>query len=391
MNLFKRNRSGAPSCAVQTADGYSSSRPFFVAGERSDYMERRLYCALRDRVPLIGGALDKIVRLTGSFEVRCGSRSAENALNDFLRGVKVGANGRGIYSFISSYLSQLLTCGTAVGEIVPYGDKSGIAALYNSNLDDVELRRGDDPLTLRIFSRRSGSAVPVRNPSLILVSALNPSPGEIYGVSVLRGLPFVSDILMKIFHSIGENWERVGNVRFAVSCPSDGSNARERANQIARQWSLAMGDKEHAKDFVSVGDVSIKVIGADNQILDSEVPVRQILEQMVAKLSVPPFLLGLSWSSTERMASQQCDILTSELEWYRHLLEPVIEKICRVFFRMNGYDERMEIVWSNINLQDETQLAQARLWNAQALETELRNAEVRSDEQRRNNQEGLPR
>ena len=28
-------------------------------------------------------------------------------------------------------------------------------------------------------------------------------------------------------------------------------------------------------DFVSVGDVNIRVIGADNQVLDSEVPVRR--------------------------------------------------------------------------------------------------------------------
>lgn len=133
-----------------------------------------------------------------------------------------------------------------------------------------------------------------------------------------------------------------------------------------------MSDKEQTRDFVSVGDVSIKVIGADNQILDSEVPVRQLLEQIVAKLLVPPFLLGLSWSSTERMASQQCDILTSELEWYRTLITPVIDKICRTFLRMSGFEDSVEIEWSNINLQDETELAQARLWRAQALEIEQR-------------------
>ncbi len=380
MKLFKRNRSKASYCAVQTADNPAPANLPLISSGRSDYLERRLYIALRDSVPLIGGAIDKLVRLTGSFEVRCANRQAERALNRFLSEVKVGPTGRGIHSFISSFLNQLLTCGTAVGEIVPYTDNSGVAALYNSDLDNVELRPSDNPLELKIFARRAGASVPVKRPSFILFSALNPAPGEPYGASILRGLPFVSEILMKIFRSIGENWDRVGNVRFAVSCPSDGSNAKERARQIAEQWRLAMSDREHAKDFVSVGDVSIKVIGSDNQILDSEAPVRQILEQIIAKLAVPPFLLGLSWSSTERMAAQQCDILTSELEWYRQLLEPVIEKICRMFLMMNGFDEEIEIVWSNINLQDETQLAQARLWNAQALETELRTAEVNCDQ-----------
>lgn len=62
-----------------------------------------------------------------------------------------------------------------------------------------------------------------------------------------------------------------------------------------------------------MGDVDIKVIGADNQILDSEVPVRQILEQLIARTGIPPFLLGLSWSSTERMSTQQADMMTSEI------------------------------------------------------------------------------
>lgn len=374
MRLFKKKAADKNICAVQTAESRYRRHPFGVLSDYSaDCVQYRLFETLRESVPLIDGALDKIVRLTGDFDVKCKSRVAQSALRQFLKNVKVGANGRGIACFINSYLNQLLTYGTAVGEIVPYSDKSGIAALYNASIDSVELKCGDSPLDLLICSRSGvGEAVPVKNQSLILHTALNPAPGKAYGRSILRGLPFVSDILLKIFNAIGENWERVGNIRFAVSCSSDGANAKERAQQIARQWSLAMSDKEQTRDFVSVGDVSIKVIGADNQILDSEVPVRQLLEQIVAKLSVPPFLLGLSWSSTERMASQQCDILTSELEWYRALITPVIDKICRTFLRMSGFEDSVEIEWSNINLQDETELAQARLWRAQALEIEQR-------------------
>ena len=81
------------------------------------------------------------------------------------------------------------------------------------------------------------------------------------------------------------------------------------------------------RDVVSVGDVSIKAIGADNQILDSETPVRQILEQLVAKTGLPPFMLGLSWSSTERLRAQQADMLTSELTALRRTLEPVLARV----------------------------------------------------------------
>ena len=126
------------------------------------------------------------------------------------------------------------------------------------------------------------------------------------------------------------------------------------------------------KDFVAVGDVDIKVIGAENQLFDTAVPVRQLLEQIIAKLSIPPFLLGLSWSSTERMSSQQADILTSELEYYRRLLSPVLCDIGEGFLCSQGILAGCSIEWDNINLQDESVLAEARLKNAQAAEIEMR-------------------
>jgi hypothetical protein len=121
---------------------------------------------------------------------------------------------------------------------------------------------------------------------------------------------------------------------------------------------------------VAVGDVDIKVIGADNQILDSETPVRQILEQLIARTGIPPFLLGLSWSSTERMSAQQADLMTSEITAIRRGLEPVAERICELWLRLHGYDSRVNVDWEDINLQDIVEEAKARLYRAQAKQLE---------------------
>ena len=120
------------------------------------------------------------------------------------------------------------------------------------------------------------------------------------------------------------------------------------------------------RDFVAVGDVEVKVIGADNQILDSEVPVRQILEQLIARTGIPPFLLGLNWSTTERMSAQQADLMTSELTAIRRTLEPVLLKICDMWLCMHGYACTCNIEWETINLQDEVEEAKAALYTAQA-------------------------
>ena len=126
------------------------------------------------------------------------------------------------------------------------------------------------------------------------------------------------------------------------------------------------------RDFVAIGDVEIRVIGADNQVLDSEVPVRQILEQLIAKTGIPPFMLGLSWSSTERMSAQQADILTSELTALRRSLTPVVERICRLWLRLHGYYCGFEVVWDDINLQDELEEAKAEWYRQQARQLRLR-------------------
>ena len=151
MRIFSKRTAEKSTCAVQTAENRSRRHPFAVLSEYSaDCTQRRLYTALRESVPLIDGAIDKIVRLTGEFEVRCKSRRAQSELEYFLKNVRVGASGRGIACFVNSYLNQLLTYGTAVGEIVPYTDQSGIAALYNASLDCVELKCGDNPLDVQI-------------------------------------------------------------------------------------------------------------------------------------------------------------------------------------------------------------------------------------------------
>ncbi len=65
----------------------------------------------------------------------------------------------------------------------------------------------------------------------------------------LRGLPFVSEALRKIYKSLRRIGDRVGNVRFAVtykptSDPMDRAYAKERAQQIT-EWSRAATQRRY--------------------------------------------------------------------------------------------------------------------------------------------------
>ena len=369
MGIFKKRNTSRVSAPVTQP---KNAHPFGIV---DGYVplgapQIRLYYTLREAIPVIDAAILKIVRLTGGFEIKCSDKAAQNAIDDFVRNVPVGGNRQGLSAFTDSYLEQLLTCGTAIGEIVT--DSEGTPrGLFNAPLSNIELKRHKNGFDIDIFVRDGGQLRKITAPEMCLLSVLNPEPGALCGNSILKGMPFVSSVLLKIFESIGANWERVGNLRFAVTYNPkndavDRAYAKDRAMQVAKEWGEAMQSGSEIRDFVAVGDVQIKVIGADNQILDSEVPVRQMLEQIVAKTGVPPFMLGLSWSSTERMSQQQSDALTSELEAYRRVLTPVIGKICTLFLRSRGFSNSFEVVWNDITLQDEIEQSRAMLYRAQA-------------------------
>ena len=373
-NLFSRAKRSKSFVSAQTApyvnNPFSIMENYFPSAAE----ETELYRALKNSVPIISAAITKLVHLTGGFKMICSKEYYQPILDEFANGIDVGSTGRGLDRFLAVYFECLLTYGTAVGEAVL--NKNGkVIQLY------IRLRRNPvKPIEVQLCTFNGIDAKPVKYPDFTVMSTLNPESGEIYGNSLLKGLPFVTSVLMKIYNSIGQNWVRAGALRYAVTYKPQNDTlergfARDRAMQIATEWSNAM-NSSGTKDFIAVGDVDIKVIGADSQILDSEVPVRQMLEQIVAKTGLPPFMLGLSWSSTERMSSQQADALTSELWAYRRILTPVAEKICNTFLALSGIDATAKIEWDEITLQDETEQARATLLNAQAKQIEIQSGGV---------------
>lgn len=372
MRLFAKKRSGRGT-AVQLRAGQRHPFGVFDGYVPLGGGEDRLYRTIREAVPVLDAAILKIIRLAGGFSVRCGEPAAETALNEFLRTVNVGRGQAGFDAFLDQYLDSMITCGRAVGEIVTRGD-GDIAAVLCGNVADVQIREGATPLDFTLCcADERGTLRPLPYQDLLLFTPFNPEADAPYGVSLLRSMPFLTDVLLKIYETVGVNWERAGNVRFAVVYKPgddivDKARAQERAAEIAKEWSAAMqsGKNGCVRDFVAVGDVDIRVIGADNQILDSEVPVRQILEQLIARTGIPPFLLGLNWSTTERMSAQQADMMTSELTAIRRTLTPVIERVCRLWLRMHGFACAFSVEWDQINLQDDVEEAKARLYDAQA-------------------------
>ena len=123
----------------------------------------------------------------------------------------------GIESFLSGYLDSLLTYGRAVGELVIAGGK--LRAVCWGDVTALEAQEGESPLETVLWGTdEHGLLRPLPYQQLLLFTTMNPEPAHPYGVSMFRGMPFLADILLKIYNTIGVNWERAGNIRYSVIC-----------------------------------------------------------------------------------------------------------------------------------------------------------------------------
>lgn len=398
MKWFEKRKKARSVPQVQTREGVR--HPF---GELYEYIplgdgEVRLYRAIREALPLVDVAVEKLVRLCGGVRVKVPEGQAE--LEDFLENVNIGWGQQGLQCFLDQYLDSMLTCGRGVGEMVVDEEQGTIVALLCADPEQLAIQRGNDPLDFKLCVQgTAGGLTELPRQELLLFTPNQPTADQPYGVSLLRSMPFLAGLLLKIYQTMGVNWERMGNTRFAVVYKpqsGDGMWARERGEEIANEWARAMRDSKSGcvRDFVAVGDVDIKVIGADDKMMDTQIPVRQILEQLVAKTGLPPFMLGLSWSSTERMSAQQTDMLTTEITALRRRLSPVVRRICKTWLRLNGYDDsRVTVEWEDINLQDMVEEARAELYRqqAEALRRETEEASETEREGTNGNSEGSQR
>lgn len=126
-------------CAVSPQ--VTSGHPFNLLNgyNPSSVCQPELYKMLREAVPIIDTAIYKLVRLTGGFSVKAKNGKDQRALDDFVRNINIGS-GVGLQQFIDFYFEQLLTYGTAAGEMI-LGSDGQIDSLYNVPVKDICLKR----------------------------------------------------------------------------------------------------------------------------------------------------------------------------------------------------------------------------------------------------------
>jgi len=329
--------------------------------------------------------ISKLVRLVGDFDF-VGDTKLVEELTDWKRKVRVNWFGRGISSWINELSDSTLCTGMGFSEIVPVKSLTDIHRLKTCRTEDFRFMRGKEgDITLGTYDANRFQPVPIEHMEWVSYLAFDQRDGHPQGYSLLYSLPFVSQIFIRMEKSWDNYTWRIGDPTFmTVVKGGEGQDSAVEVKGIAESISeqvtsimqkRRVGQTGDLTGWIPHGgDVTVSMLGAEGKMLDFEIPIHTILEQIVAKTGLPPFMLGISWSTTERMSTHQADMIVSNVKWQRKRIEPIIEQAVNAYLTFQGKaGAEWGIEWHEVNLQDEVEQAKSRNLNSMAAEKEIGN------------------
>ena len=250
---MKRKQKDTPLAATACQLRSGQSHPF---GALKGFVplgtgEEIMYRQLREAIPVLDAAVGKLTRLSGGFGVKCRSKESQEKLEKFLREMPCGRGQVGIDSFLSGFVDSLLVYGRSVGELVI--DRGHLRAVCWGDVTQLQVMEGENPLDVELWGPDGkGHMGPLPYQHLLLFTTLNPEAAHPYGVSIFRGMPFLADILMKIYTAIG--CQGLSRVDFFVTYEGDEVVFNE-INTLPGFTSISMYPKLFAASGVAYGQL----------------------------------------------------------------------------------------------------------------------------------------
>ncbi|HPR89722.1 MAG TPA: hypothetical protein PL181_17050, partial [bacterium] len=343
-----------------------------------------LYDLVREVSPILDVAILKLVQLVGDFRIDAmGNARAQEVLDATKKQVRVGWIDGGFSSFMTQMVDSAIAKGFALGELVPDALLKGVDRLKVARANDFRFMVDDTGrLAIGQMDKFGFRPVELADQSLIYYLAFDLRDGHPQGVSLLNSLPAVVKTVMRIQHAIDSTAWRVGDPTFLIlQMAGDDQSADDLKSDLgakAADLQEAMltrksgGLMDLGFGYAPNGKLEVKVLGGDAQLPDLTVPTKITMEQIVARTGLPPFMFGLSWSTTERMAKEQSDMLTSEVWARRSRMDSIIDRVFTTALLLNGLNGvKWKHEWDPVNLQDDEKTARARLQNATAQQKEI--------------------
>lgn len=392
-NFFNRYRK-APILDHRQTGGFQL-RPNYGQGPYTQYfnnyiarkVEPWFFEFLREAIPIIDAAINRLVSLDGHIEVAGQSEALKDEIQDWMDNINVNDVQRGLQAFHQSLTNEGFEQGFGLGEFVANQRRNDIVQLRTADSKYIKFRRISSGLEILQKSDEDHEYRPLDPVNLIYFSINNENQNP-YGTPLMRSCEFVSKTLVTIQNSLLNVWERFGDPSFNIiykTSKKDGADHESRRKKIEKEFNTAIRAKREGKsaDFIRAIDkdseITIEVIGHDNQVLELEVPARHVVEQIVAKTGLPPWMLGLHWSTTERLSNAEAEMLLADVATRQAAKMPMFTNLVSTMLKLRGRRWKKGdwyLQWANVNIHDVVSQARARFLNAQADMYYLQNAEA---------------
>jgi len=338
-----------------------------------------LFRTIRESIPFANVAILKRIKLIGNFEIETyGNKALLEKITDFKKNVQVNSYARGINSFIADTTDSTFTTGFGVGEIIPTKSMTDIWGLKTARTEDIRFIKHEDRLILGTRDENGFKVIPFEQQNLITYLAFDQRDGHPQGYSILQSLPFVAQIFLRMEKAWENKTWRVGSPTFVITVTGGKGQTAQEANDTkdeiknALQGTMQVKKTGQESDIAGAvaegGKVDISTLGADGEVITDEVPVRTIEEQIIAQLELAPYMLGVAWSTTERMSQHQSDMIVSNVKWERDRLEYIIRQVIDTFLILTGdIGAKWDMRWNDVNLLDEKERAMAGFLDAQRI------------------------
>ena len=390
LQILKTNTSKEkPHAPAQTRESYASSIFSFNA-ELPLQSNLGFFEVLRATIPPLDVVPIKYIRFIGEPYFECENKSIQKKLEDFYKNVQVNWLGKGFALFLYQIIDSAIAKGMGFGELVPTTSMNAVDRLKIARANDFTFIADSGNNGEIVLAQRDGkSFLPVRlkNNDLIYYLAFDQRDGHPQGYSLYHSLTFVTQILHRIQKAVENTIWRIGDPSFLVFVyggkSTQPSVVNDAASQLQAQITNIMTDRRKGKTRDGFGGISgedakieVKILGEGGEkILSSlEIPYNVVIDEMVSKTSFPSWMLGFHRGTTERLSSNEADALVANIEWYRIMLNPIIERIFSTFLIFDGdAGIKWKHLWPPVTLRDEVEQARARSLNAMAAEKEINN------------------
>jgi hypothetical protein len=343
---------------------------------------------LRSNIPILNAAIIKRQLLVGSYQFETfGDKGLKEKLDLFSENVNVNWLGQGLATWWMELMDSADECGGGYGELVPVKSGTDVHRLKTCRAEDFRFMFEKETGRVRIAVKDEFSflPVPLEKEEFIYYLAFNQRDGSPQGYPLLWGLPFVGQIFLRIMKSWDNSAWRFADPSMMVIVKGgkgqDAGSVNATKAEVLNSISSIMKLKRRGQTadvggaVAEGGDVKVEFLGGDQVIDSMEIPVKNILEQIVSATHIPPSLFGLSWATGTGAGTTtqgQVDILISLINKQRERIGYLLDRVLGTYLTMTGSSgKKFKLEWDEINLQDEVRTAQARKFNAEASEKEV--------------------